>query len=92
MVEDDFYALLGVDRSADDKAIKAAYRRLAMECHPDRHGGCTDQEARFKAINECEAACPKEISMENIMLMNRQRHSSSRSDRCRRNPAKVSQR
>jgi molecular chaperone DnaJ len=52
MVETDFYALLEVERTADDKTIKASYRRLAMECHPDRHGGCTNQEARFKAISE----------------------------------------
>ena len=52
MVESDYYDLLGVQRGADDAAIKAAYRRLAKECHPDRHGGCTDQEARFKAISE----------------------------------------
>ena len=52
MVEQDYYDLLGVPRGADDAAIKAAYRRLAKECHPDRHNGCRDQEARFKAINE----------------------------------------
>ena len=52
MVEQDYYELLGVPRGADDGAIKAAYRRLAKECHPDRHGGCSKQEARFKAINE----------------------------------------
>ena len=52
MVEQDYYELLGVQRGSDDAAIKAAYRRLAKEHHPDRHNGCTDQEARFKAINE----------------------------------------
>ena len=52
MVSDDYYELLGVPRGADDAAIKAAYRRLAKECHPDRHNGCVNQEARFKAINE----------------------------------------
>src|SRR4051812_18289065 len=52
MVEQDYYELLGVPRGADDATIKAAYRRLAKEHHPDRHNGCTDQEARFKAINE----------------------------------------
>jgi molecular chaperone DnaJ len=52
MVEQDYYDLLGVPRGADDAAIKAAYRRLAKEHHPDRHNGCTDKEAHFKAINE----------------------------------------
>ncbi len=52
MVEQDYYELLGVPRGADDAAIKAAYRRLAKEHHPDRHNGCTDKEAQFKAINE----------------------------------------
>jgi molecular chaperone DnaJ len=52
MVEQDYYDLLGIQRGADDVAIKAAYRKLAKECHPDRHNGCRDQEARFKAINE----------------------------------------
>jgi molecular chaperone DnaJ len=52
MVEQDYYDLLGVQRGADEAAIKAAYRRLAKECHPDRHNGCRDQEAKFKAINE----------------------------------------
>src|SRR6478735_10682118 len=52
MVEQDYYDLLGVGRGADDAAIKAAYRRLAKEHHPDRHNGCSDKEAQFKAINE----------------------------------------
>ena len=49
MPDTDYYSLLGVDRSADAAAIKASYRKIAMECHPDRHGGCTDKEAHFKA-------------------------------------------
>ena len=52
MVEQDYYDLLGIQRGADEASIKAAYRRLAKECHPDRHNGCRDQEARFKAISE----------------------------------------
>ena len=52
MAETDYYELLQVERGADDKAIKSAYRRLAMECHPDRNPGCKDSETRFKAISE----------------------------------------
>jgi molecular chaperone DnaJ len=52
MVETDYYELLQVERGADEKTLKSAYRRLAMECHPDRNGGCPDAEARFKAISE----------------------------------------
>jgi len=52
MVETDYYELLQVARTADPATIKAAYRKLAMECHPDRNGGCTDAEAKFKALSE----------------------------------------
>lgn len=52
MVQTDFYELLGIERSADDRAIKSAYRKLAMECHPDRTGGCKENEAKFKAITQ----------------------------------------
>jgi molecular chaperone DnaJ len=52
VVEADYYELLGVPRSADERTIKAAYRKAAMDCHPDRHGGCADKEAHFKAISE----------------------------------------
>ena len=52
MVDTDYYQLLQVERGADIGTIKAAYRKLAMECHPDRNGGCPDAEARFTAINE----------------------------------------
>lgn len=52
MVEQDYYDLLGVQRGADEAAIKSAYRKLAKECHPDRHNGCSQQAERFKQINE----------------------------------------
>ena len=49
--EVDFYELLEVERSADDKTIKSAYRKLAMRFHPDRNPGDAESEARFKAIS-----------------------------------------
>jgi molecular chaperone DnaJ len=48
----DYYALLGVPRDAEDAAIKKAYRKLAMQFHPDRNGGDRAAEARFKEITE----------------------------------------
>lgn len=50
--EIDYYELLEVDRTADDKAIKSAYRRLAMRYHPDRNPGDKQAEAQFKAISQ----------------------------------------
>jgi molecular chaperone DnaJ len=50
-METDFYELLEVERNADGATIKSAYRRLAMQYHPDRNGGCKDNEAKFKAIS-----------------------------------------
>lgn len=52
MTETDYYELLEVQRTADDGTIKSSYRRLAMQCHPDKNPGCHDSEARFKAISE----------------------------------------
>ena len=47
----DYYKILGVPRSADDKAIKTAYRRLARKHHPDVAKG-KDSAARFQEISE----------------------------------------
>jgi molecular chaperone DnaJ len=52
MADADYYELLGVDRGASDAAIKAAFRRLAMQYHPDKNGGCSESAEKFKAINE----------------------------------------
>jgi molecular chaperone DnaJ len=48
----DFYEVLGVAREADDATLKSAFRKLAMEHHPDRNGGCEDSSTKFKEINE----------------------------------------
>lgn len=48
----DYYEVLGVARGCDDAALKAAFRKMAMEHHPDRNGGCENASSRFKEINE----------------------------------------
>ena len=48
----DYYEILGVTRGCDDAALKAAFRKLAMQHHPDRNGGCEEAAGRFKEINE----------------------------------------
>jgi molecular chaperone DnaJ len=48
----DFYDVLGLQKGADDGAVKGAYRKLAMQFHPDRNPGNADAEHRFKEISE----------------------------------------
>jgi molecular chaperone DnaJ len=48
----DYYEVLGVQRGASEADMKAAFRKLAMQHHPDRNPGDNDCEHRFKEINE----------------------------------------
>jgi len=47
-----FYEVLAVERTATDGDIKSAFRKQAMQCHPDRNPGDNGAEHRFKEINE----------------------------------------
>nr|MDD3720789.1 J domain-containing protein [Candidatus Gracilibacteria bacterium] len=52
MSSKDFYAILGLERTCSSDEIKKAYRKLAMQYHPDRNGGDKEAESKFKEINE----------------------------------------
>lgn len=51
----DYYEVLGVDKNADDAAIKKAYRQLAKKYHPDTNPGNAEAEAKFKEASEAYA-------------------------------------
>lgn len=52
MAKQDYYVTLGVSREANADELKKAYRKLAMQYHPDRNPGDKAAETRFKEINE----------------------------------------
>ncbi|MDC3181079.1 molecular chaperone DnaJ [Gammaproteobacteria bacterium] len=60
MSKQDFYEVLGVDKSSSSEEIKRAYRKQAMRHHPDRNAGNKDSEQKLKEINEAYAVLSDE--------------------------------
>jgi len=52
MAKADYYELLGVERGVSADDLKKAFRKQAMQCHPDRNPGNAEAEKKFKEINE----------------------------------------
>jgi len=48
----DFYEILGVSKTCTEIEMKSAFRKAAMDCHPDRNPGNADAEVKFKELNE----------------------------------------
>ncbi len=52
MAKRDYYEILGVSKDAQDAELKKAYRKLAMQYHPDKNPGSKEAEEKFKEVNE----------------------------------------
>ena len=55
MASKDFYKTLGIEKNATSEDIKKAYRKLALQYHPDKNKGDKIAEEKFKAVNEANS-------------------------------------
>ncbi len=69
----DYYDILGVPREADQQRIKKAYRKAALDNHPDRHAGDKKAERRFKEAAEAYSVLSDEGKRERYDPQQQQR-------------------
>lgn len=72
MKQKDYYKILGVEKAADSKQIKEAYRRLAFEFHPDRNKEDIRAVERMKELNEAYAVLSDQEKRKRYDSMNQQ--------------------
>ena len=58
----DYYEVLGVTRTVTEQELKSAYRKLALQLHPDRNPNNPDAEEKFKEVSEAYAILAKTMS------------------------------
>ena len=64
----DYYEVLGVDKNADEAALKKAYRVLAKKYHPDTNPGDKEAEAKFKEASEAYAVLSDPEKMISLVM------------------------
>ena len=84
MTEMDYYQILGASKAATPEQIKAAYRKLAFEYHPDRTGGNEQSAEKMKRLNEAYAVLSNETKRRDYDSL-RSRFGSAAYDRFRQN-------
>ena len=81
----DYYSSLGVAKTATEKEIKQAFRKLARKFHPDVNPGDKAAEARFKEINEAQRGAERPGEAEEVRRARRELAAvPERRARCRR--------
>jgi DnaJ-class molecular chaperone len=80
----DYYAVLGVPRTADEKQIKSAFRKLARKFHPDVNPGNKEAEDQFKRVNEAYEVLSSKEKREKYDTLGSQWEQISRDEELRR--------